>query len=192
MIGCRYINDEEINKICSVLSLRNHCLFVLGIRTGFRINELLSLNIKDVIDDKSQIRNEVMVAKRNTKGKSCGQVVALHDEAKLLLAAYLKDFPGECDEPLFRSTNPAGHVIGRLTYSVFRKAIKNACHESGVDPTRVSTHAMRKAFARKMREHFNDNMIKLQRAMRHKNLNSTASYMEVDEEEVQDGIRYVK
>ena len=52
MAGCRPLSEYEIYQVLSVLkNKRNKLLFILGIRTGFRISELLSLTVKDVYKD---------------------------------------------------------------------------------------------------------------------------------------------
>ena len=52
MHGCRAFIDDEVKLIAKSFgwryATRNHALFVSGVRTGLRINELLSLTVGDV------------------------------------------------------------------------------------------------------------------------------------------------
>lgn len=52
MQGCRPLTPEEIDEILvsfgGRFAVRDKALFVMGIYTGFRITELLSLRIRDV------------------------------------------------------------------------------------------------------------------------------------------------
>ena len=55
----------------------------------------------------------------------------------------------------------------------------------GFDTKTVGTHSLRKTYAKKAYETFNGDYFKCQKALRHKNLNSTVSYIPVFEEEIQ-------
>ena len=52
MKGCRPLTDEEVDRISDGFSgryaKRDRALFLLGVKTGFRISEMLSLEIRDV------------------------------------------------------------------------------------------------------------------------------------------------
>jgi integrase len=52
MQGSRPLTDEEVGLVAKsfsgVYAQRNKALFILGVRTGFRIGELLSLRVSDV------------------------------------------------------------------------------------------------------------------------------------------------
>lgn len=193
MLGCRALSPKEVQLISNELSLRNRCIFILGIRTGFRIRELLSLDIQDVLDERGNIRGTVKVYSRNVKGKTGSQAVPLHDDAKDAIRAYLKEFPGRANDPLFRSVKSGRFPGGmKLEYTVYNKALKAACLRAEVDGMRVSTHSQRKTFASNLYKALNGDVFKLQRAMRHSSVNSTAAYIEVNELEVMDAIKRVK
>jgi integrase len=49
---------------------------------------------------------------------------------------------------------------------------------------KLSTHAMRKTFANRMYDKLNRDLVKVQRAMGHANINSTAQYLSFREEEI--------
>jgi integrase len=52
MKGCRPLTDTEITEVLQSFAgryaLRDKALFVLGLLSGFRISELLSLRVQDV------------------------------------------------------------------------------------------------------------------------------------------------
>ena len=52
MAGCRPLTDEEINLVRNSFTgrfaARNLAAFEFGIRTGFRISEVLSIKVSDV------------------------------------------------------------------------------------------------------------------------------------------------
>ena len=85
-VACRPLSDEEVGRVVESFSgryaLRDKAMFIVGIRTGYRISELLSLRIRDVLRPDGEIMDSVTVARRNVKGKTRGRTVPLHPEAK--------------------------------------------------------------------------------------------------------------
>ncbi len=55
MKGCRSLTDEEIEKVRAAFDgpfqLRDRAIFVLGIRNGLRISEILSVKIGQIFQD---------------------------------------------------------------------------------------------------------------------------------------------
>ena len=189
MLGARSITDTEIQALCTALNTRDRCLLVLGVRTGFRIAELLSLNVDDVYDDKtSLVRDSVKVSKANVKGKTASRSVPMHPEAAALILEYLTECPvRKLEYPLFR-TNP----VRRMQPRTFNNALKKALRARSIDASRVSSHSLRKSFADRMNKALDGNIYELQHAMGHKNISSTARYIEVDSSKVWDVIKNLK
>lgn len=186
MLGCRNLTDDEIRSISSVLSIRDRCLFILGIRTGYRIQELLSLNVIDVWDG-TRVKDTVKVSKTAMKGKTQSRSVPMHPEAAALIKEYLLEYPvRKLEFPLFR-TNP----VRRMHPRTFHNALKIACTRASIPVERVSSHSMRKTFAESIKA-AGANIYELQHAMGHKNISSTARYVSVDENRVWNLIKGVK
>lgn len=184
MNGARSFTETEIHQIKAVLNTRDRCLFVLGIRTGFRISELLSLNISDVFDG-SKVKDSIHLKKRNTKGKQAGRIVPMHPESALVISAWVNEHPNLLpDSPLFQSIG--GNRLGRIdAWNI----IKKACTRALICVERVGTHSMRKTFATTMNEKFNGNIYKLKQAMGHASITSTEKYIAVDSEEIWNAIK---
>src|SRR5687768_14240032 len=93
MKGCRPLTDEEVKLISQSFSgtfaKRNRALFVVGVRSGFRISELLSLTVGDV-QQHGKIVDHVTVARRHMKKKTEGRTVPLHPEARAALSVWLE------------------------------------------------------------------------------------------------------
>ena len=53
---------------------------------------------------------------------------------------------------------------------------------------KVGTHAMRKTFANRVYHQLNHDLVKTQRAMGHKNINSTVAYLSFVEDEIDQAI----
>jgi integrase len=71
MPGCRDLTDAEVKAILASVAgpyaLRDRAMIVVGLWTGFRIGELLSLRIGDVLMD-GQWRDSITVSRRHMKG----------------------------------------------------------------------------------------------------------------------------
>jgi integrase len=90
---------EAIKKILRASSLRNELLFVLGINTGLRISDILSLKIADVSTNKS-VFNRIELQEKKTKKK---RAIALNKKTCRLIERYLElERPtAHYGEPLF-------------------------------------------------------------------------------------------
>jgi integrase len=189
MKGCRALTADEVARVCQAFrgtyAARDRALFVLGIKTGFRISELLSLRVGDVWQH-GQFLERVAVSRRHMKGKTEGRSVILHAEAKAALAPWLMEMhrQGEvsADTYLFASRKginrplrpgQARHLL-RQAYAV--------CRLTG----KLSTHTMRKTFGQNFHEKSGRDLLKTQRAMGHKSPASTVAYLHIDEREIDD------
>ena len=85
MKGCRALSDEEIQRVLGSFrgknALRNRCLVLLGIKSGFRISELLSLKV-GAVWQMGQAVERVTVDRAHMKKRQEGRTVLLHPEAK--------------------------------------------------------------------------------------------------------------
>lgn len=178
MKGCRALTQTEIERVRDTLDLRGKCLFVLGIRTGFRISELLSLDIEDV---KGGVVN---LKKRNTKGKTEGRAVPIHQEAQQWLDAYIGP---RVTGPIF--VTKSGKRWARNEAHV---TLKNAYNKAKVIGGNLATHSMRKSFCKNFFESCNRDLLLTQVAMRHKSPSSTISYLSIDQDKVDEIMRRLK
>src|SRR5262245_32648482 len=97
MRGCRPLSDDEVKVIGKsfhgTFKERNKALFIVGIRTGFRISELLSLTVADVCQH-GKIVDSLTVERRHMKGgkagKTSSRTVPLHPEARAALSVWLE------------------------------------------------------------------------------------------------------
>jgi len=70
MAGRKPLLETELPLVYAALaefSARDRALFILGLNTGFRISELLALNVGDVWDGE-RIRPQVKVTREKLKG----------------------------------------------------------------------------------------------------------------------------
>lgn len=182
MRGCKPLDPSQIAGTLTHLSLRDRALFTLGVRSGFRISELLSLKIGDVWDG-TKVRDAVRVSSQSLKGRRPSRCVALHAEAKAALGEYLATIPTPMpvQRALFHSRKGGAldrKSAWRILHSAFLKA--------GVQGVgrQLGTHCMRKTFAARVYELLGRDLVKTQRALGHVNLQSTAQYIPIDDEEI--------
>ena len=88
MKGCRPLSDEEITLVRrsfgGTYAARDRALFILGLKSGFRISELLSLRVGDVLQH-GRLVDQVTVRRAHMKQQTEGRTVPLHAEAKQAL-----------------------------------------------------------------------------------------------------------
>lgn len=154
MAGCRPLTPDEIKALdapgvfAGRYARRDRALFTLGLYTGLRIRELLSLRVKDLVHPGGRFVDRILVERRNIKRKRQGRQIVFHPAAKRAVREWLKD--------LFA----AGHV-GRNVH-VFRsqkgrdaamsvsqawRIVNRVFARAGLDG-RLATHTMRKTFAK--------------------------------------------
>ena len=87
MRGCRPLRPEEVVAVTQSFGgrdqWRDRALFLVGLYTGFRITELLSLRWHDCLRH-GQVTASLTIARRHIKQKQHGRTVALHARAARL------------------------------------------------------------------------------------------------------------
>lgn len=184
MRGSRPLTDEEISKVLvsfrGSFATRNRAMLIFAIKTGFRISEVISLRVKDVlVGDKFVER--VRVERRNMKGKTQGRTVLLHPHAKEAIAEWLTELKPDSPEAfLFQSRKGENSPITRhQAWRAFNAAFRRA----GLTG-QLGTHAARKTFSDRMYERLGHDLVNLQRALGHKNISTTLSYLSYREENI--------
>lgn len=173
----RPLTETETTQIVKRLNNeRDRCLFILGIKTGFRISELLSLCISDVYTN-GTINSHITVKRANMKGKVASRSLVLHKEAKMYLIAYINTHL--VNYSLQSKLFPMSRI---QAYRIIRDAALS-CNIRGV----VSTHSMRKTFGQNVYKRTN-NIVAAQRALGHASLSSTTHYLSVGQDEVDEAI----
>jgi len=181
MAGCRALTKHEVLKILNHLkNPRDRALFTLGIKSGFRISELLSLKIQDVMQF-NEIVDRVRVRAMYMKGKDATRDVPLSLDARNAVRALIDSMPDKTGY-LFKSRQ--GDAITRgQAHNVLKDAF-NALKLNG----KLATHSMRKTFAENVHKALGADIYKTAKAMGHKSIDSTAKYIAVDQTEIDKAI----
>lgn len=186
------LSSTQVTAVIPVLArfaLRDQLLIMLGLRTGFRISELLSLNIADVVTVDG-IVTDLTVSRRwmkNGRGVRLRRIssrrVPLVLAARQLLSAYVafRQARGArgCD-PLFLSTRRRGRLsrwqANRIVHRVFTAA--------GVPATlAIGTPSMRKTFARSVCETTGHDLNLTRHVLGHRHADTTLRYFSIEEDQ---------
>lgn len=179
---------------------RTRALMMLGRKTGFRVSELLSLRVRDLIQG-GKVKRAVTVERQNMKGGKAGKAdsrtIKLHkDTFQPILAHY--DFlqrQGDCRSDLFffqsqRSGNLA--ISRQRAWADFQAPIRRREIEG-----KIGTHGlMRKMFAMEKLDYLREKwepgkevpVHTLQRCTGHKTIDALMSYIEFADDDVEDAI----
>lgn len=179
----RTLSVEDVSRLIesagagdSHADKRRACLIELLYATGLRVSELVSLPVAQVRRNPQMIR---------VKGKGDKERLApLSDRARAALAAYLplRDETKDKDSPfLFPSRGKLGH----LTRERFYQMIRELALKAGLDPTGISPHAMRHAFATHMLANGADLRV-IQTLLGHADIATTEIYTHVVEDNLRD------
>lgn len=191
MKGCRPLSEEEVGatlaELQGVYGSRDRAMFLLGVRSGFRISELLSLQLRDVAP-RGKIVDRVSVARRHMKKKMEGRTVLLHPQAREALGVWIEELRQAgymtSETWVFQSRKGRNGALSRV--QAFR-ILQGAYERAGITGS-LGTHSMRKTFANRVYERLDKDLIKTQRALGHKNINSTVSYLSFRQEEIDEAI----
>lgn len=190
MKGCRPLTQVEIQAVAEQLhahddlGARNGALFALGLNTGFRVSELLSIRVGDVQQNGSMVQ-ALEIRRCKMKGKGEGRTVHLNSKAKLAITTWLaslKEWGCQADTPLFCSR--ARKELSRV--QVWRM-FDQAFGAIGLTGT-LGTHCMRKTYAMRMHELLKGDLKQLQGALGHKWITSTAQYLSFKEDLINSAI----
>ena len=135
MKGTRPLDNDEIRRVSTcftgTFATRNRGLFMLGVSTGGRISELLSLQIGDVWQNGKAV-TDLLYEKNIVKGSEVSRAVPVNADGRLAiddLIAWHRQHYGNTNEspPLFPSRHKSGTVpMHRRDHALFVRSIR--CH----------------------------------------------------------------
>lgn len=164
------INNADMNEKLDWVGLRNRALFTLLYGCGLRIEEALSLRVRDMPKDgflrvtgKGNKQREVPVL----------EIVETH------LRTYLEACPYSClsDRHIFLGTRG-----GKLNQGVAQLAMRDLRKTLGL-PETVTPHALRHSFATHLLEN-GANLRQIQELLGHASLSTTQRYTEINAAEM--------
>ena len=132
----RAIDPEDIRVLLSVMDhTRDRALFLLLLRTGMRVGELLDLRVADVnLPDKKIL---IYMGEKNYRGR----VVYLGEDAVEATEAWLAIRDSREDMLFYSSQLPS------LSYAAVRNRFKNYLEKGGLSGKGYTIHCLRHTFA---------------------------------------------
>lgn len=156
-------------------SARNHAIFAFSFYAGLRACEIAALRVGDVFDSEGQVRDTVFLSAAQTKGSEAGTVLVSKRLSKVL-RAYAIEHPDHIKRsaaPLFFSAKRGGFsaqtIVNLFARFYAMAGIKGA-----------SSHSGRRQFLTELADKGVSARV-VQVLARHKHLNTTMRYIEVNE-----------
>src|ERR1700730_8991251 len=148
MAQASVLTDPEIRRVFRIIETtrhadRNRLAFVLSLYAGLRVGEIAALTIGDVLTQKGEVRREIKLDPRQTKG-SKGRTVVLSSRVRTEIVEYVRTHRIQRhDAPLISSQRNAS-AFSNVTLSMLFKEIYEL---AGI---RTSSHSGRRTFATRL------------------------------------------
>ncbi|MFE4036280.1 tyrosine-type recombinase/integrase [Priestia sp. YIM B13489] len=164
IISHKHLSDIQ-SQIHKYIGPRNHSMFVLMIRYGLTVNEVVSLNIKDI----NFGQNTLMV-----KSSKTNRILELSKDDKKIIYNYLSTIPllfrpkDYTDDPLFISFHPQKMVYWydysldrpkRISVIGTKRMIEREVKRSGIKSNVRSTHFRNSCILNKIHEGYSNEHI---------------------------------
>ena len=184
MKGTRPLDNDEIRRdsacFTGTYEVRNRGLFMIGVSTGGRISELLSLTIGDVYQNRSAV-TDLLFHRTIVKGGEVSRAVPVNADGRRAIQALIdwhrRHYRSVASKrPLFPSRHKSGTVP--LHRQTAHDILKNAFIQAGLNG-KLATHSLRKSFAQRLYDKTGDIYL-VQALLGHRNIATTQNYLGVN------------
>ena len=192
MKGTRPLNTHEIRKVSecftSTFETRNCGLFMLGVSTGGRISELLSLTISDVYQNRAAVTN-LLFDRSIVKGSEVSRAVPINRDGREAIGQLVrwhreKYNTNHKSRPLFPSRN--GQGTQRMSRRTAHDVLKSAFEKAGLNG-HLATHSLRKSFAQRLYDRTGD-IYAVKEMLGHKSVTTTQKYLGVNYASIREAV----
>ena len=193
MKGTRPLDNTEIRLVSACFDgnpfeSRNRGLFMLGVSTGGRISELLSLTIGDVYQNGKPV-TDLLFDRSIVKGGEISRAVPVNSDGRRaiedLIAWHRERYnTTHKSRPLFPSRN--GQGAKRMSRRTAHDVLKTAFVSAGLNG-HLATHSLRKSFAQRLYDRTGD-IFAVQEMLGHKSVATTQKYLGVNYANVRDAL----
>lgn len=178
------IGEAQTNKLIDAVAalegpegVRLACIVELLYASGLRVSELVTLPLAAASGERR------MLLVRGKGGKE--RLVPLGDPARVALKTYLgvraRFLPAGENEVAAKFLFPSRGADGHLTRRRVGQLMKDLAIKAGLDPSRLSPHVLRHAFASHLVAHGAD-LRSVQQLLGHADISTTQIYTHVQEE----------
>lgn len=168
---------EQVEETPSNDTLRDYCIVTLFLNCGFRLSELVGMNVGDVDFFSRQIR----VLGKGSKER----IVYLNDACLAALHDYITSRENPPEEPtaLFLSRNRR-----RISKRRVQQIVDKALIAAGLSGRGLSTHKLRHTAATLMYQHGHVDILTLKEILGHQSISTTEIYTHLSSEQRQNAI----
>ena len=184
MKGTRPLDNKEIRLVSAcfngTFATRNRGLFMLGVSTGGRISELLSLTVGDVYQNQKPV-TDLLFDRSIVKGGEISRAVPVNSDGRRAISEIIGWHEEKYNtiapsRPLFPSRNKNGSVA--MNRQTAHEMLKKAFTAAGLNG-KLATHSLRKSFAQRVYEESGDIYL-VQELLGHRNVSTTQKYIGVN------------
>jgi site-specific recombinase XerD len=174
MKGCRALEADEVALVAANLTTaRDRALFIVGMKTGFRVSELIQIRVADVWQHGAAVDMLVLRVKHGYQ-----RPVPLHREAKAAVQELMEELiaqgRGHESAALFQSRKGYCQPIHKRQAQLI---LADAFKRSGLSGP-VGSQTMRKTFARTIYTRLRQDIVSTAEALGHRCVQNTAYYVE--------------
>lgn len=126
---------KAIKKLLKEQSPRDYLLFVLGINTGLKISEMLTIKWSDILKERGTIKNFI---ERDSEHE---MPIYINTKVKNAICFYLSYISFDYSDYVFKSSKTNEPISRQQAYRIINKAAKKVGIEGN-----IGTHSMRKTF----------------------------------------------
>ncbi|QOR67753.1 tyrosine-type recombinase/integrase [Cytobacillus suaedae] len=126
---------KEMKAFLLPRSSRDYCLFMLGINTGIRIQDLLTLHVYNVVTETNEISSYLLTS------NEVNPPIFLNKHVRKSIVKWIKEGELTYNDFLFKSRKTSEPITRQQAYRIINEAAKQA----GVEGS-VGTHTLRKTF----------------------------------------------
>lgn len=157
---------------------RNYLLFVVGVNTALRSSDLRNLKVKDVLDNKGNIKKYLYTRVKKTKREI---KITINKAMKEAIEYYLSKAqvfnPDQCLFKSKRSDKPIDNVALFYLIKKWTKAV-------GLINERYSAHSLRKTWGYQARKYHSASVEMISEKLGHRSTKVTKRYIGISQEEV--------
>ena len=170
---------RDIKSIKKLLSdqPRNRLLFIMGINTGLRVQDILALRISDV--KHAKVGDRIAIREKKT-GKD--NVLMINKEIKEALDEYLKTIEARDEHFLFKSRKGKNSPLSTYAVTMY---VQQWCDEINLTGN-YGAHSLRKTWCYHQRKTYGTSWEIIAKRLNHSSPSVTRRYIGVKEEEVEE------